>query len=309
MAAGARGLILSGPLTAESYPLIWMAEHPSPPGAPDRMTFIPWNTPDQVRTLLIRGEADIAAVPTAMAANLFNRGLPVQLADVSFPKSLWIVSTEPGISTLKGMRGKTIAMPFRGDMPEIIFSLLAHHAGLDMKQDLTLRYPGTPMDAVQQLLMGRVNHAFLGEPAVSAALVSKDRRPDGPGPVPYCSVNMQEEWKRYSGQASYLPLACTLINGSSRLAPDEVALFRKAYRHGARQCAQAPEETARLVAGYFPMLKRPMLEHLLQKQALTIEPALRARATLDYFFNQLLAVNPRVIGGKLPGRDFYWSQP
>jgi NitT/TauT family transport system substrate-binding protein len=157
--------------------------------------------------------------------------------------------------------------------------------------------------------MGRVQHAFLGEPAVTAALTQQSRLPTGSSPAPYCSVNMQEEWKRYSGQEFYLPLACTLINGSSCLGHGVTARFRDAYGDAARHCCRYPRKAALLVTKHFPMLKQSMIEQVLREKTLTIEPASQARPTLEYFFNQLLGIDPRVIGGKIPGNDFYWSKP
>lgn len=64
-----------------------------------------------------------------MAANLYNRGVPLQLLNVSVWGMLALVSRTPGRHTLADFKGEEIAMPFRADMPDILFQLLARAQG------------------------------------------------------------------------------------------------------------------------------------------------------------------------------------
>src|SRR5690606_13395272 len=105
-----------------------------------------------------------------VAANLYNRGVPLRLVNVSVWGLLWMVSRNPDMKTLADFKGKEIAVPFRADMPDIVFTFLAERSGLDPRRDFTVRYTSTPMDAMQLLVLRRIDHALLAEPAVSLAL-------------------------------------------------------------------------------------------------------------------------------------------
>jgi NitT/TauT family transport system substrate-binding protein len=116
-------LILSGPFAAVSNPLIHMVESGALKDVAEQVEFVPWKDPDQLRVLAIDGksDADFVAMPTNVAANLYNRGVKLQLVNVSTWGVLWMVSRDPGLKTLADFKGKEIAMPFRADMPDIVF--------------------------------------------------------------------------------------------------------------------------------------------------------------------------------------------
>ena len=132
-------IVLAGPFAAVSYPLIHMLESGALKDIAETVEFAPWKDPDQLRVLAIEGKADFVAMPTNVAANLYNRGVKLQLLNVSTWGVLWMVSRENNLQTLADFKGKEIAMPFRADMPDIIFQALAEKQGLDVKRDFKLR--------------------------------------------------------------------------------------------------------------------------------------------------------------------------
>ncbi len=190
-------LILAGPSSSVSNPLIHMVESGALNDLADKVEFVSWRDPDQLRLMALNGQADVLAMPVNVAANLYNRGAKLRLLNVSTWGLLWLVSRDPGLTTIADLRGKEITMPFRGDMPDILFGLLAERAGLDVRKDLRLRYVATPIDAMQLLLMRRTDHALLAEPAISMAL-----RKAGSGPLSlvapelHRSIDLQQEWGR-----------------------------------------------------------------------------------------------------------------
>ncbi|MCX7672716.1 MAG: hypothetical protein N2Z63_03805 [Thiobacillaceae bacterium] len=163
-------LVLAGPYAAVSYPLIHMVDSGALADVAEQVEFVAWKDPDQLRVFVLQGGADFVALPTNVAANLYNRGVPLKLLNVSTWGVLWLLSRDAGRTRLADFRGEEIAMPFRADMPDIVFSLLARAQGLDPRRDFRLRYVASPLDAMQLLVMRRVDHALLAEPAASMAL-------------------------------------------------------------------------------------------------------------------------------------------
>ncbi len=49
----------------------------------EKVEFILWTNPDQLRALALNGKVDFIALPTNVAANLYNRGAPLALLNVS----------------------------------------------------------------------------------------------------------------------------------------------------------------------------------------------------------------------------------
>ena len=144
-------LVLAGPFALVSYPLMRIADSGALRDVAEQAEFTTWKNPDQLRALAIQSSADLVAMPSNVAANLYNRGVPLKLLDITTWGLLWMVSRESGLKTLADFRGKEVVMPFRGDMPDIIFRLLAEHEGLAVGKDITLRYVASPIDATRAL--------------------------------------------------------------------------------------------------------------------------------------------------------------
>jgi NitT/TauT family transport system substrate-binding protein len=78
---------------------------------------------------------DFIAMPSNVAANLYNRGVKLRLINVATWGVLWLVSRDPNLKTLADFKGKEVVMPFRADMPDIVFQTLLAKAGLDAAND------------------------------------------------------------------------------------------------------------------------------------------------------------------------------
>ena len=170
-------LVLGGPYASVSNPLIRMVQSGALSDLAQHVEFAEWKDPDQLRALALGGKADFMAMPSNVAANLYNRGVPLQLLDINTWGILTIVSRDPDMKTLPDLVGKELVMPFRGDMPDIIFQTLAEQQGIKVGEDIQLRYVATPMDAMQLLLTRRADQALLAEPAISMAFIKAKSLP------------------------------------------------------------------------------------------------------------------------------------
>ncbi|NYT22918.1 ABC transporter substrate-binding protein [Alcaligenaceae bacterium] len=303
-------LMLAGPAAAVSFPLLHMVESGALADVADKVEFTTWNNPDQLRALALEGQADFMAMPTNVAANLYNRGVPLRLVNVSVWGMLWMVSRNPGLKTLADFKGEEIAVPFRADMPDIVFGHLAERSGLDPRRDFTVRYTATPMDAMQLLVMRRVDHALLAEPAVSMALRKTQSFPTSVvAPDLYRSVNLQEEWGRLLNTAPRIPQAGMAAVGAARLDEALVARLEKAYAESNRWCLDNAQACAALAAKYISMLTPEAVADSIAVLPRHYATAAEAREELEAFLGLLLARQPATVGNKLPDAAFYGPAP
>ena len=252
------------------------------------------------------GKADVLAMPSNVAANLFNRGAGVTLLNVSTWGALWIVTRDKKRQTLADYRGEEIAVPFRGDMPDILLQLLAAKQGLDAQQDFRLRYVPTPMEAMQLLITRRVSHALLAEPAVSLALRKTKSFPLGLiAPELHRGADLQQEWGRVFKQQPRLPQAGIAAVGTLRQQPQVLDAVTKAYAQSLAWCHAQPLQCGALMAKHIDLLTPEAVADAIAVSQLNAIPAARARPELEFFFNQLMARNPALVGGKLPAEAFY----
>jgi NitT/TauT family transport system substrate-binding protein len=303
-------LVLSGPYAAVSNPLIHMAESGALKDVADTVEFQAWKDPDQLRVLALDGKAsvDFVAMPTNVAANLYNRGVKLQLVNVSTWGVLWMVSREGNLKTLADFKGKEILMPFRADMPDIVFQALAEKQGLDVKRDFKLRYVGSPLDAMQLLITRRGDHALLAEPAVSVALRKTQSFPVSViAPELYRSANLQEEWGRVMQREARIPQAGIVAMGRALGDPALIEKFQQAYAASLTWCEKNPDACGQLVAKRVEMLTPEGVADSVRVDNSVFVTAREAKPELEFFFGVLHARQPALVGGKLPDAGFYYG--
>lgn len=299
-------LVLAGPPAAVSFPLIHMAESGMLADLAETVKFVSWRDPDQLRVLALNNEADVLAMPTNVAANLYNRGADLELINVSTWGILWLVSRSDKLTTLADLKGEEIAIPFRADMPDLLFGLISEAQGLNPREDFKLRYVATPMDAMQLLIARRIDHALLAEPAVSMALRRTQSFPISIiAPELHRSVDLQAEWGCVLDRSPRIPQAGIVAMGTIRHDPELMMRIQDAYRDSLLWCQANALECGELVAKHIDMLSAEAVSDAIAVSPLEAVPAADARGELEFLFTELMQRNPAVIGGHMPDSGFY----
>lgn len=303
-------LVLAGPYAAVSNPFYRMIETGALREVAEVVEMKPWKDPDQLRALALdpRTPAHFVAMPSNVAANLYNRGVRLKLINVSTWGVLFMVSRQAGLRTLADFKGKEIVMPFRADMPDIVFQTLARQQGLDPAKDFSLRYVASPLDAMQLLITRRAGHALLAEPAASVALRKTRSFPVSViAPELHRSVDLQAEWGRVLKRPPRIPQAGIVALGSMLERPDLIAKVQQAYADALTWCEQQPEACGKLVASQVDMLTPEGVADSVRVDNTAFVTAADARAELEYFFQLLTEKQSGLIGGKLPDAGFYFG--
>lgn len=300
-------LTLAGPPAGVSYALIHLVANDGLAHIAKEVEFVLWSNPDQLRALTLSGQADFLAAPTNVAANLYNRGVPLKLVNVSQWGVLWMISRNPELKTLADFKGEEIAIPFRADMPDIIFTHLAEKQGINLRQDFKLNYSATPMDAMQLLILRRVDHALLAEPAVSMALRKTQSFPVSIiAPELHRSVDLQQEWGRLMASEARIPQAGIAALGATAQNPALVMAFEAAYARANQWCIDNAEACGKEVAAQIKLLMPEAVADALHTQNNHYATAAEARTELEAFYQVLLERQPASVGGKLPDEGFYF---
>lgn len=299
-------LVLSGPPAAVSTPLIHMIDSGALKDIADHIEFQTWKDPDQLRVLILGGKADFVAMPSNVAANLYNRGVGLKLLNISTWGVLWMVSRDKTAKTLSDFKGKEIAMPFRADMPDIVFELIAEKQGLDAKKDFKLRYVGSPLDAMQLLVSRRVDHALLAEPAVSMALRKTRSFPVSLiAPELHRSVDLQQEWGRLFKRETRIPQAGIAVIGKALKDEALQAKIMAAYEQSLLWCQRNALKCGEMVAKRIDLLSPDAVADAMAVSQTRHVTTAQARPELEFFLGQLHARNPALVGGKMPDDAFY----
>ena len=300
-------ITIAGPMAVVTYPMLAMVENGGFDRIANNVEVRIWQNPDQLRAMILGHEADFLAVPTNTAAMFYNRGVHLRLLNVSIWGILHMVSRDADLHTLADFKGKEIAMPFKGDMPDIIFRQIARRQGLDPDNDFNIRYVSNPMDAVQLLILRRVDHALLAEPAVSMVLykTKHSKLLKYFAPDLYRSVDLQKEWGRVFKTKAEIPQAGIAALGNAADNEEIVAVFQEEYKKAVAWCLANPEKTGKIVEKYIKGLKAAPVATALGATNLNFRTAAESKEKLVQFFSVLSDSDPKKIGGRLPDDSFY----
>ena len=300
-------LVLSGPVASVSHPLIHMVKTRALNDIAKKVEFKLWKNPDELRALTLKNRADFIAIPTNVGANLYNKGVKIKLLNVSVWGILGMVTRDKTLKKLADFKGKEIAMPFRADMPDILFEEIVKAQGMDPKKDFKLKYMSNPFDAMQNLILRQVDHALLAEPAISIALKKTGSYPlKIIAPDLYRSVDLQEEWRKTFNVEAKIPQAGMAVIGEMISNKEVVRRFNEEYQKSLNWYKNNAKEAAKMVIEEIPMLDEEGVEKSIQHVQLNVVKAQDAKKDLEFFYQLLESNNPKTIGGKLPTENFYF---
>ncbi|DAB28788.1 MAG: ABC transporter substrate-binding protein [Sulfurimonas sp. RIFOXYD12_FULL_33_39] len=300
-------IVVAAPFASVSHPILHMIETNALRDVANKVEFKLWKNPDELRAMAIKGDVDFLAVPTNTAAILNNKGVDIKLLNVSVWGILGMISRDNSIKSLKDFKGKKIAVPFRADMPDIVFKQLLKKEGLDPKKDFELVYVASPIDAMQMLIMRRIDHSLLAEPAISMALRKTKSFPISiVAPDLYRSVDLQEEWAKVYGTNGNIPQAGIAVMGRMK-NENVIKRFQEEYDKSLAWYKANPKEAGELVVKTLNMLNKDGVSDSISHVRLQSVSAANAKKDLEFFFNVLKDEDPKSIGDKLPQDSFYFG--
>lgn len=295
-------LLIQGPASPPTLPLAYLVHADLLGSVVPATGFEIWKNPDELRGRVVAGQAHLSGTPTYVAANFYNRGVPVRLLNVTTWGTLYVLTTDPGVTEWADLKGRELYAPFKGDMPDLVFRYLALENGLNPAADMHIHYVASPTEAVQMLLSDRTDIAVIPEPAATSAQM----RGRGEGIEVRRALNLQQEWGRITGGPPRMPQAGTLaLPALVQDHPQVVSRFQAALSEAVDWVNANPAAAAELATAYFPGIQAPMVERSLGHTHLEFQTAAAVRDELQDFFARLATLSPEIIGGALPDADFY----
>ena len=269
----------------------------------DEVEFLTWKTPDELRARISSGQAEISAVPTYVGANLYNKDVDVKLINTLIWGILYVIGPEGETFTWEDMKGKTIHVPFKNDMPDLVFRYLLKENGI-AETDMKIEYTATPQEVVQLLAAGQAEYAILPEHTASLAVAKAKKEGKNLQKI----GSLQEEWAIVTGKEPRIPQAGIIANGSLiEEHPEFIALFQEQLAASVANLKEDPAGAAEIIAQYQEGLEPKFIENLLPYLNIEFVSAQDAKEELEFFFEKLATLSPDIIGGKLPDDEFYYE--
>lgn len=289
---------LKGPT---SIGMIKMFEETPPLGENIASTYQVAESPDILVARLLSKEVDFAALPTNVAAKLYNKGAGYDLAAVNIWGVLYVMTQEEDIKDWQDLKGKTVNSVAKGSTPDVVFRYLLEKNGLDPEVDVTLDYTLGHVELAQSMAAGKVNIGVLPEPFVTTLGMKNEKAK--------IALNLQDEWKKALGTETSYPQTCIVVREEFAQAhPEAVARFLEELEKSIDWVNAHEAEAGVLVEKHEIGMTAKMAEAAIPRCNLRFEDAQQAKDVVDEYLNVLFDYSPKDVGGKLPDENFYYYQ-
>lgn len=258
------------------------------------------STPDLMVSRILTGSADFAFLPLNLAANLYAKGVPIELAATTGDGVLYLLSSRPDVQSVADLRGKRIYNIARGSTPEFMLDFVLEHNGIDPSSDVTVDYTYSHIELAQAMAAGRVDLGVLPEPFATIAISKNPRL--------RVVVDFQKQWARFHGGGAAYPTSALVVRRSlARRDPQLVSAFLGAEKESIAWAVAHPAAAGTLAERYLGM-PGAVVAAAMPRLNLRFASASEAYGQVQTFLTEFLAFDPKSIGGKLPDSGFYFGR-
>jgi len=257
-------------------------------------------SPDLLVSKILKEEADIAIVPSNLAAQAFNKDISYEIAGTSIWGSLYLASTGD-IKGFEELKGKEIYTFGKGLTPDLVLNFILSKNGIDLNKDVKITYLNAASEVGPAFIGGKTNLAVLAEPLLTTAMMKKSDAK--------VILDLNEEWAKAAGTEKGYPQASLIIKkdliDNNR---DFVEEFIKSYEESRKWAADNPKE----LGEYAEVLEISVKKETLEKGIIwiNIESFNIKDSKEEYkaYYNAILDFAPDFIGGKIPDEGIYFER-
>ena len=261
--------------------------------------------PDEVTSKLLTGYYNIAAVPTNVAATLYNGSNgKVKLLALNTLGVLYVLEKGDTIKDIEDLKGKKIYVSGQGAVPEFMLDYLLSANGIDPDKDVTIDFTySTHADLVNFAASGAADVVLLPEPTVTSLLSqNKDMR---------VALDLNKVWddtvKGTEYEGSIISMGCVAVNTEfANKYPEAVKNFLIDYENSINKVNNDYEAASEKIAQLGIIPKAPVALKALPRCNIVFSSGEDMIDQIKNFYNVLYSSNPKSVGGKLPDEAFYY---
>lgn len=249
---------------------------------------------DLASSAIIGGNADIAAVPTNLAAVLHAKtGGEIQVVAANTLGVLYLIENGNSVTDVASLAGKTVYCCQQGANPEYITTYILEENGLTVGTDVTLDFSyNTPDELMTAVASGAVDLAVLPEPKVTAALTQNSSL--------RVAIDFTAEWEAVN-EGTPLIQGCIIATKSFISAhPAELSAFLDEYELSVNFTNENPETASEYMAELGIIPKAPLALKAIPNCNICFLTGDEMREGMMSFYDVLYKMNPASLGGAYP---------
>lgn len=287
---------LKGPT---SMGILFLMDKAEKGGTDDTYDFRMATGADELLPLMVQGDLDIALVPANVAAVLYQRTEGgVAVIDVNTLGVLYIVTGSSDISSVADLAGKTIYLTGMGTTPEASLRYVLQENGL-AEGDYTLEFKSEATEVAAVLAEDPAAIGLLPQPFVTAALLQNQEL--------HVALDLNEEWNKVQGEGgSGMVTGVTVVRKAFlEEHPETVKAFLKEHAESVAAINSDPDTGAALAVAQGIVAKEPIAKQAIPNCNIVCMTGEEMKAALSGYLEVLESFDATMVGGKVPGDDFY----
>lgn len=255
---------------------------------------------DELLPLMIKGELDIILVPANVAAVLYQKtGGGVEVIDINTLGVLYVVTGTAEISSVADLKGKTIYLTGKGTTPEASLRYILDANGLT-EEEVTLEFKSEATEVAAVLAENPDAVGLLPQPFVTAACIQNESLK--------VVLDINEEWMRLQeGGSNGMVTGVTVVRKEFlEQNPEAVTAFLEEHAASTTAINEDPAAGAVLAVEAGIVAKEPIAQKAIPQCNITCITGEEMKAALSDYLNVLNEFNAELVGGAVPGDDFYY---
>lgn len=246
---------------------------------------------------LTNGELDIAAIPTNLAATLYNRtDGGIKLLALNTLGVLHILENGDTVNSLADLEGRTLYATGQGSNPEYVLNYLLEANGLDPAADVDIQWLASE-ELTARMASGDIDLCMLPVPAATTVMMQNSDVRD--------AIDLNDAWTESGAQGTFT-MGCLVartewLEDNSELVPG----ILEEYAASIDYVNSNPEEAAALIEQYGIVPKAAVAQAAIPQANMVCVTGEDMKGIADYY-QVLFDADPTSIGGAIPGEDFYY---
>lgn len=265
-------------------------------------TFTTESDPSNITSAIISGSLDLAAVPTNVAAVLYNQTKGnIKIVAINTLSVLYILEKGNTIKSVSDLKGKTIYATGQGANPEYVLNYILEQNGLKPGVDVNIEF----MDSSQlatEMAAGTIDIAMLPVPNSTTVLMKNANV--------RVAMNLGDEWKTVTGGDSVLTQGCIVARMDAPNIEAIIPQFLNDYKASIDYMSNETnlDAASQLAFKYEIVGSAAIAKAAIPQCNLAYITGLSdMKNALSGYFDVLFKASPKSVGGKLPDDNFYYG--
>lgn len=256
-------------------------------------------TTDALGAKVLSQEADIAIVPSNLAAQVYNKELGYHIAATGSWGSFYLISEE-NMEDISGLKGKEVTTIGKNLTPDLMLRHILSLKEITPDVDVTINYLNGATELAPNFLGGKTDVASVPEPMLSMIMSKKSDT--------HIILDFNEEWKAAHESENGYPQSSLIVKKEVLEAHHElIGLLLEEYEKSIIWGNENPKELGEYAQELQLAIDKEVLSEAIKRANMKYVPVGQSKDDYSAFFKVLFEIEPKTIGGKIPDEGIYFK--